>query len=380
MRVALITTFAASRKEPLGAVVDRIHNAFLENGLGEAELEFSFGDAPVPGFVSSVDRVVKRFPNLSRFVSDGAPIPGMPAVRRITNSRLSPHAGEQVPYETVGVIAAGVPRSFPFHTFAVNFRSPSFGEGLPGLGPIGGIRPGILVSDSWWVSGRTRSLMAMAVVDGDATSKTLPAIPEALAKIYSVCGKVKSTSQAPFVEASSPEAAGAIAATEGARAVMADYRARLEEVVERARMPHDLPPAPEAMRATSIAEISGPRKPALVEWFRPLGYDCKGESGVFTLRRRTEGNLQVEIHLDVGTWSRSLTGFFEVHGIGFRAVLPLPPSRRAIGCGQYPIGSQERWRQIVENLAALAGELDRTFVPELEKAAGPAPQWFRGSS
>ena len=32
---------------------------------------------------------------------------------------------------------------------------------------------------------------------------------------------------------------------------------------------------------------SGPKKPALVAAFGPLGYDCRGESGTFTLRRRS---------------------------------------------------------------------------------------------
>ena len=33
MRVALLTSFAASRKEPLGAMMDRVHQGFLDSGL-----------------------------------------------------------------------------------------------------------------------------------------------------------------------------------------------------------------------------------------------------------------------------------------------------------------------------------------------------------
>jgi hypothetical protein len=32
-----------------------------------------------------------------------------------------------------------------------------------------------------------------------------------------------------------------------------------------------------------------------------VGYDCQAEHSTFTLRRRTPGNLTVEIDLDVGT-------------------------------------------------------------------------------
>jgi hypothetical protein len=59
--------------------------------------------------------------------------------------------------------------------------------------------------------------------------------------------------------------------------------------------------------------------------------------------------------------------------MGFKATLILPVARRAAG-GQYPIGGPDRWRQIVDNLAALTVELDRSFVPAI---SGPAPAWYR---
>lgn len=44
---------------------------------------------------------------------------------------------------------------------------------------------------------------------------------------------------------------------------------------------------------------------------------------------------------------------------------------------QYPIGNAERWQKIVENLAVLVTELDRSLVPEIERAAGPTPEWYQ---
>jgi hypothetical protein len=106
-----------------------------------------------------------------------------------------------------------------------------------------------------------------------------------------------------------------------------------------------------------------------------MGYDCKADSGVFTLRRRTPAHLTLEISLDVGSWSRSLTARFYVHGLGYRVGMALPVSRRA-GSGQYPIGDGVRWRQIVENLAVAVNGLEKSFVPAVEGAAGPSPEWF----
>lgn len=69
-----------------------------------------------------------------------------------------------------------------------------------------------------------------------------------------------------------------------------------------------------------------------------------------------------------------------IAGIVERAVSPMT-CRRPSNCTragrQYPILGADQWRQLVENLAALDAELDRTFVPEVEAAAGPSPEWYR---
>ena len=160
---------------------------------------------------------------------------------------------------------------------------------------------------------------------------------------------------------------------------MHDYRTRISEVVERARLPHDLPPNQEA--AAPLGMTAGPKKPELVRAFTAMGYDCRGESGTFTLRRRTSGNLTAELLLDVGTWSNRVMAIFRVqglvNGIGFKATLILPVARQATVGSQYPMGGPERWRQIVDNLAALVAELDRSFVPAIEAISGPSPDWYR---
>jgi len=82
---------------------------------------------------------------------------------------------------------------------------------------------------------------------------------------------------------------------------------------------------------------------------------------------RTPGNLTVEITLDVGTWSKSLTGSLTVHGVGFGATLRLPVSKQALEGMQYRIGDAAHWQKLVDNMAAI------------EAAAGPAPEWFKPS-
>jgi hypothetical protein len=88
----------------------------------------------------------------------------------------------------------------------------------------------------------------------------------------------------------------------------------------------------------------------------------------------------VELELDVGTWSHLVLAMFRVLGVGFKASLLLPVTARAGIGAQYPIGDAEQWAKIVENVAALVTELDRTFVPDIERAAGPSPEWYRPES
>jgi hypothetical protein len=136
MRVALLITFAASRKEPLGEMLQRVNEAFTAAGLNEPRIGFNFGDSPIAGGVSSVDRVLKRHRELERFVSSAAPMPGITGARRISNGPLSPAAGEAVPFATLQTIACGVPRSFPFHSIAISLSR----AGVRRVGATGGPR------------------------------------------------------------------------------------------------------------------------------------------------------------------------------------------------------------------------------------------------
>jgi hypothetical protein len=391
MRVALLHTFVASKKEPLVAMLDRVHQAFLDSGLGEPVIRFNFGD-PQFGGVSSVDRVLKRFPELERFVTTKAPMPGIPGARRISNGPLSEGAGQAVAYSTLQTIAAGVPRSFPFHSVVFQFHTPEFGDEIPTQMNSAEMITGVLLSDSWWVNGRNRHLTACTVVEADPASKKMPPPAAAVAAVLAACGKIRRTVQAPLADKNATELTAVRLPTgtaipsanpEALRAVhgiVVEYRSRMKEVVERAALPHQLLPVLEALRATALGASSGPRKPALERLFKPMGYSCRGESGAFTLRRRTASNLTLELYLDVGTWSHRVTSMFRVWGLGFKALLILPVSADAVIGAQYPIGDSDQWQKIVENLAALVAELERSFVPEIEKAVGPSPEWYQPQS
>jgi len=410
MRVALITTFAASRKEPLVAMMDRVHQGFVDAGL-QPFIHFNFADGGAVSF-SSVDRVLKRHPELERFVTEASPAPQLkiPGARRLSNGPLSRGANEAIPYETLQAIAAGVPRSFPFHHLAIHFNSAEFGElmvmgaGAPGVAAgamvMGVMAPemiaGVLISDNWWVNARQRSLTACRFTEVELGAKKLPEPTGPLATVLAACGKARKTIQAPLpgtlgpgplqgvrlptgavIPSANPEVLAAV------KAISVKYRDSMAEIVARARMPHDLSGNAE-MSDLAKGVNSGSKKPALERVFKPMGYSVSGGTGSamggFHLRRRTAANSTLELSLETGTWFHAVMAMFFVYGLGFKATLILPPTQKAVAGCQYPIGDAEQWQKVVENLGAIVAELERSFVPEVEAAAGPSPEWYQPES
>ncbi len=198
MQLALLTTFDASQKESVAEVLERVHSAIMASGQGEPSVMFTLSDGPI-GRVSSIDRVLKRRPELKRFEQTTSPYPNGPSIRVLTNRGAGGGADEQVDFPILIEIARGIPKSFPFHMAALQFSLPEFACGTDLPVYPGGTRPGIIVTDSWWVNGRQRAVTAMRIIDAQATAKKLPAPPSAVAAILSACGKAKSTAQVSLI-------------------------------------------------------------------------------------------------------------------------------------------------------------------------------------
>jgi hypothetical protein len=375
MRVAMHLSFATSKKEPLAEMIDRVRHVFLDAGL-EPTIRFTLLDASATKGISPVNLVLKRHPEMERFLVVSPLIPGTSDSRFLTNAAT----GEPADYSTLQAIAAGVPRSYPLGAILIHFHAPPFGERLIGLPKFGHSLPGVLVSDNRWVTGRKRALSIYTVVEAQEGDKKLPPNPEPVAAVIKAFGKIKRTEQVP-IRAPGGDRVPSIppANAEAVKTIVADYRARMSEFVVEAALPHNLPPGSE-IRAQNAGILAGPRKPALEAAFRPMGYSCRGGSGTFQLTRRTSGNLTVELYLDVGTWSHSVTAILMVHGAGFKASFPIPVTPLDLSSSQYPIGDAAQWQKIVDNLAAMVRELDRGIVPAIEQSAGPSPAWYQPTS
>jgi len=130
MLVAVFTTFASSRKHPLGDVVERVHSAFVAAGFGELKnplLDAGPPDSPEISAitaamgtkrVSSIGRILKRWPKLAPFVR----LAGAAGRQVRMMSNLS-DGGAVTPIDFAirKEIAQGVPRSFPCHRMTLHF-------------------------------------------------------------------------------------------------------------------------------------------------------------------------------------------------------------------------------------------------------------------
>ena len=283
MQVALLTEFAVAKKEPArrAARAD-------PRGVPRVRSRRAIDALHVLGFAgaggrSTIDRLLRKYPEFLRFTGERLGIPNGPTVRVVSNRSDSLGAGQSVPFATLLAIAAGVPKSLPFHGVSIHFHSPAFGIQFPLPHPTP-IEPGVMVTDSWWVNGRDRGMRALTSVDADPAGTTLPPLPQRVAAVLAACGKIKRTVQVPLAAGDAPTAPPQVArlSPEIAKAVndvLQDYKARLAEVVERAAPPDDLPPALEVLQTISAAATTGPKKPVLVRAFKPMGYDCQAERG-----------------------------------------------------------------------------------------------------
>lgn len=380
MKLYIRQEYRASRKEPFGEMLRRIYEGLGQSGL-PVLYRFVFADHLVSGMISSVARAVKKYPHLAPLVTTE---PVSPILKAKEPERVGPPAivgdASQLDFVALEVLANGLPRSLPFRAADVRFYTDEFGKAPAAVKSdnatsdallLGHFNTGLRAADTWWVNGRNRHLGAAYVVEVAEGTRKVPLPAGALGAFLATLGKGRTVGQFPIREDDAGEAVvvkGKAQAPPELAALAERLKARIPELIAAAGMPHSI--------ASARAEhAASPLKPALEKHFKPMGYTCKGGSGIFTMRRRTTGNHVVEVALDVGTWSRSLTGHFHVYVPDFAIRLPMPASAE-LRARQCDIGDAERWEKLAENMAVFTRHLDREIVPEVERVAGPAPAWF----
>lgn len=363
MKVRIEYTFKRDKKEPFADAVERVHGAFAASEFGAPSVEFFFSAGAWNAPDTGVDHLMEKYPELRRFFYVVPGPPDTPGSRVLSNAPRSPSParGEAAEFATLFAAAAGVRKPFRLDAASFRFR-PRESDGDASAPTID-----VIVSESRFVDRWDTMLMALVYLDGDPDDKRLSP-PPAIAGILAALGNAPRRSQKPAHRRPTGEEIGA------AIAVHRDYQSRLGEIVDRAQLPHDLP-ASEPVRAGGLSDRAG-QKAMLRRAFGPLGYDCTFSRNDYMLRRRKRGNVVVVLRLDVGWEGRTLSIHYVVSFSAQVLPLHLPVSKRAIAQaeGEYGIRDDAHWQEIVDNLAALVAELDRTFVPAIEAAIHPWPE------
>lgn len=346
MLVRVENTYKLDKKERLGDTLRRLESLFQQAEVPynwEASFQESFGESSS----TALERFFKRYPQ-HRGLEQTVTIPGI-----IPYQLQSLSANQDTfPFALLCEVADGIPRSYPFPIAITNFTSNSSNPAT------------ITVALYSGALGRKATLTASYQTQIPDNAKAPAPPPSDLAPLFELLGKPAKSSRAP-VEATPIDPRPLIE-------IIQTYRRRMLDISHEANLPHQLPPLQEAL---TVRAEPHPLKPTLVARFEPLGFSCKGGSGIFNLRRKTPGNHVIGLMLDVGTYSRLLTAQFEFFTLGYRAVIPLPVAA-GTNPPQYPIGSPEQWAKLVDNLATLLLWLEPTLIRELEAAAPPAPSWF----
>ncbi len=359
MLVLVQNIYKVNKKEGYGEILARVHSLFRQVDM-EVRFDCSFCESPGDTGLA-LDRLFKRHPQL-RELHQVMSIPGL------VTQELPMISGNQdtIPFELVCEVANGIPRSYPFPIATTQFVSDAFTPKSP---LPESYSTGISAVTMAGFMGRKCNLTATYEVEIADNAKA-PALPPApLAPLLALLGKPAKTNRTSLAAAPPNHAP--------LQEIVYRYRQRMAEISLEANLPHTLPPLLDALANRSVEHY--PLKPALVARFGPMGFRCKGGSGIFNLYRKSANNHVIGLMLDVGTYSRMLTAQFEFFTPGYRASIHFPVAR-GLNPLQYPIGSAEQWAQLVDNLATLMNWLEPTLLRELDAAAPPAPAWFEAPS
>ncbi len=368
IQIALSTEFKLAKEAQTIEIVGAVYAGFLQAQLNGPVVRFTMEEG-TSHKMSSIERVLKRFPEMKQFdhvISRPWGLGGQTQeARRIGNDADSPVVGASVEISTLLEITAGIPKRYPFFSAVVRVTDPAFGD-EPSANTGRVLYPGLTIADRWGLSKRRTTLSALTIVEADPASDVPPTPAASVAAVLDACGQHSRPKQIVLPGQDS-------ISTERVAAIARDLKTCLGEIVKRARMPHDFSNSDDH----PSRQPANPRKPILVRFFRPLGYDCRGEGMmILVCSRRTTSNITVRLHLDFGTWGSHVHPTYSVHGLGFSVAIRLPVCPSSGLRGVNWIVDETHWGQIVENLAALVAELDRSVVPAIEGAAGPAPSWY----
>lgn len=363
-------------------LLDRVIGALQRNDIVVPPPHIHFEQSPHIG-TSAIERATRRFPELSPLV--GTYRDGNGTERAVISSVGSPST---LSWPTALALADGVPRRFPFNQAAffvapIHWSSQAAPPTLPTGPHVGAVvealysTPSITVNSDWWISKRQYSMRAVVSTPTHLEGPTLPPPPPNVSAALAELGSVRQEELVPTLEPAEQEQIDR--ADPLASKIMAGYDASTDEIASTLPFPHLLPHPLNTFSLTDY-EACGTLKTSLIQAYRVLGYHYESRDsgqGVFILRKRTALHHSLEVHVDVGSYSKHASFLLCLDGPGWRARALVPVNCHAAHSLGYPIVNAGIWRRIVENSVVAVRYLESSFVSEIEALYPAAPAWYR---
>jgi len=394
MRLFRLLRYRLSKAESVGALFMQAREVAEDTGSHQYPVLFYLADyvgSGMPGSISAVARIIKRFPTLAQFATGAGTDFRLPP-RSLSNLpapwvEANPGArGGGVDAEVLGSIAQGVPRSFPLVYAAFVFdRIDWFGTGEEIAPPAVGQRPLSALAAQGYLS---PSIGIVRLSDGERSwcelsttveialpapdAHRLPPLNPVVRAHVDQLGKVHLEN---LVAAPSDEERASVAlAEQQARTLVEEVRANVTGPLAGVPLPFELPPSPEP------GIFPGPLslKPAALATFKRRGYrhDSKrSRHGSCVLVKRTPGGNWISLDLGLGGWGTAILftltirGPLWAHGMGVHVERGQRNPPRALA-------DQETLDRATANAGAVIDYLEAALFRKLDGIYGPAPAWF----
>lgn len=374
MRVFKVYHFGQKNSVPFVSLLDRSIEYLNNRKLNSEKILFNF-----EGTSLSVDRIIKKFPELSSYVHQITDPIVMKVVSNLNDVWESPNyekEGSYVNAELLRAVSEGIPRSFPVSSMFYIFdqidwyhngyvEDPTYRNDhkVSTIFPFHYLSPSIGV----WYPGTGRHVWAVIEVSSEQEMVET----EILKTLISSFGKV--IRKEIVTVASTDEKNIIIKVEETGQSIVKKYIPRLEHMIK------ELPFHYENIEIDSfensqnvilgLANKITPKR-SIIETFKGTGFIYQeSDNGVYTISKHDSFHNNIEVEFVLAPTTRSFECRLKYQSPLHSVSLFLPITRT--------IRNQDEISQYVKNARFLVEYLEETVIEELRKLYGRGISWFQ---
>ncbi|WP_232698670.1 hypothetical protein [Brevibacillus daliensis] len=392
MRIFTKFHFRLSKSDKTGDVFRKIVQA-----LKEADVEFEPGiyvTDPGNGTVSSVDRIIKKFPTMKEYEymkSDwGTDTPPNKALSNLNGGWDVPHHNQtEISIEVLEGIADGIPRAYPSNKTTFVWSGAKWDDNdkhaihanhekaNPGY-PMSYYSSSVILQSDWWVSGRTLNLWAMVELPAPSeVDVKLERISEKAQKFISLLGKIQKEEL--VIVPSFEEEQDILKKREQALEITKWY----DTARKKWDAPHPYPPFPHTLPNPSLlhdTDESVSPKAVINQIFKSKGYKYLSNfsgRGIYTLVKRLPNNNRLVLEFDFTPIGRDLSCALTYQGLFWNNRVQVRITDNTDYCpNNYHITNTDILEKVVLNMAAAVDFLEKEYVPKITEIYGSSPVWM----